>query len=80
MAFTGVTNAHRPSSQPTACTSPTCSLTPSTGSNQAPGKVLTYFPQEVWGGRGSNQVTTYLVHLAGLVSERLWVQVALSHL
>ena len=55
-------------------------LTPSTGSNQAPGKVLTYFPQEVWGGRGSNQVTTYLVHLAGLVSERLWVQVALSHL
>ena len=27
MAFTGVTNAHRPSPQPTACRSPLCSLT-----------------------------------------------------
>ena len=40
MAFTGVTNAHGPSPQPTACRSPTCSLTTSTGSNQAQGKIL----------------------------------------
>ena len=31
MAFTGVTNAHGPSPQPTACRSPSCSLTTATG-------------------------------------------------
>ena len=37
--FIGVTNAHVPSSQPTACRFPTCSLTTAAGSNQAKGKV-----------------------------------------
>ena len=35
MAFTGFTNAHGPSPHPTACRSPTCSLTTATGSNPA---------------------------------------------
>ena len=35
MAFTGVINTHRPTPQPTACRSPTWSLTTATGSNQA---------------------------------------------
>ena len=35
MAFTGVTNAHGPLPQPTACRSPKCSLTTTTGSNQS---------------------------------------------
>ena len=39
MAFTGVTNAHGSSLQPTACRSPTLSLTTATGSNQAQGNV-----------------------------------------
>ena len=39
MAFTGVTNAHGPSPQPTACRSPSCSLTTATGSNHAQSKV-----------------------------------------
>ena len=34
MAFIGVTNAHGPSPQPTACRSPICSLITATGSNQ----------------------------------------------
>ena len=34
MAFTGVTNDHRPSPQPTACRSPSCSLTTATGNNR----------------------------------------------
>ena len=42
-----------PHQQPTAC-----SLSTTTGSNQAKGKVWTYFAQEVWGGWC--QVTTYL--------------------
>ena len=65
MGFTGVTNAHGPSSRPKACRSPTCSLMTTTGSNQAQGKVWTYFTWEVWVGwgpcgGGSNQVPTYL--------------------
>ena len=35
VAFTGVTNAHVPSPQPTVCRSPTCNLMTATGSNQA---------------------------------------------
>ena len=35
MALTGVTNAHGPLPQPTACRSPSCSLTTATGNNQA---------------------------------------------
>ena len=35
MAFTGVANAHGPSPQPTACRSPSWSLTTATESNQA---------------------------------------------
>ena len=31
-----------------------------TGSNQAQGKVETYFVREVWGGWRSNQVPTYI--------------------
>ena len=57
MAFTGVTNAHGPSPQPTACRSPSCSLTAATGSNQAQSKVLTYLAQEVWGGWGEMKST-----------------------
>ena len=44
MAFTGFTNAHGPSPQPTACRSPTCSLMIATGRNQA---------REVWGDEGA---------------------------
>ena len=40
MAFTGVTNAHGPSPQPTACRSPSYSLATATGSNQATKQVL----------------------------------------
>ena len=40
MTFIGVTNAHGPSPQPTACRSPTCSLMIATGSNQAQGNLL----------------------------------------
>ena len=40
MAFTGVTNPHRPSTHSTACRSPTCSLKTATGSYRAKGKVL----------------------------------------
>ena len=47
MAFTGVTNAHGPSPQPTACRSPTCSLMTATGSNQALGKVETYLAKSL---------------------------------
>ena len=36
MAITGVTKAHGPSTQPTACSSPTQSLTTITKSNQGP--------------------------------------------
>ena len=39
MAFTGDTNAHRPSPQPTACRSSSCSVATEIGSNQAQGKV-----------------------------------------
>ena len=41
MAFSGITNAHGPSPQPTLCRSPTCSLTTATGCCQALGKVWT---------------------------------------
>ena len=40
MAFNGVTNAHGPSPQPTACKSPSCSLTTAKGSNQAQGNLI----------------------------------------
>ena len=47
MAFTGVTNAHGPTPQPTACRSPSCSLTTATEGNQAEGKAQTYLAREV---------------------------------
>ena len=40
MAFTGVTNAHGPSSQPTACRSPSCSPMTAKGSSKALGKLI----------------------------------------
>ena len=40
MAFAGVTNAHGPSPQTTACRSPSCSLTTATGSYQVQSNLL----------------------------------------
>ena len=49
VAFTGVTNAHGLSPQPTACRSPSFSLKTATGSNQA----YSNLAWEVWGRWGS---------------------------
>ena len=53
MAFSGVTNAHGPSPQPTSCRSITCSLMTTAVSNQAYGKVYSYFDLKVWGDGGA---------------------------
>ena len=52
MAFTGVTNAHGPSPHPTACRSPSCSLTTATGSNQATKQGLNLPPPRSLGCMG----------------------------
>ena len=52
MAFTGVTNAHGPSPQPTACMSPSYSLMTATGSNHSQRQGLNlFFPRSLeWMG------------------------------
>ena len=60
MAFTGVTNAHGPSPQPTACRSPSCCLTTATGSNQAKAMFKPTLPKKSWVDGGANQLPTNL--------------------
>ena len=59
-AFTGVTNAHGPSPQPTAFRSPSSSLTTARGSNQAKAKFKPTPPEKSGVDGGANQLSTYL--------------------
>ena len=59
--------------QPAACKSPTYSLTTNKGSNQAYGKVLTNFAQEVWAcGWGSKNKRQYILVSCFTCTPHVW--------
>ena len=73
MVFTGVTNAHGHSPQPTACWSRICCcLSTEAGSNHAKDKLQTYFAWEVWGGWGA-------IRCQHIPDKSIWNEPRFSH-
>ena len=60
MAFTGVTNVHGPSPQPTACRPQSCSLTTAKEVTRLKARFKPTTPEKSGVDGGANQVPTYL--------------------